>query len=137
MELNAKKASDEAGNGKSVIGWALDRNQRRELLQQFPPRFGNVVADHVTLKAHVARSAALPSETEGEIVGRIDDGQGVEALVVRIGGTTDRPDGSTYHITWSLGEGRRAKESNDVIAELGWEPIELPMPILLEPKRFP
>ncbi len=40
---------------------------------------------------------------------------GVEAMVVAIDGTTDRPDGSTYHITWSLGDGRRARESNDVL----------------------
>ncbi|WP_245409559.1 hypothetical protein [Allosphingosinicella vermicomposti] len=137
MTMNAKEASDRAGNGKMVIGWALDLSQRRELLQQFPPKYGEVVADHVTLKAHTSRDAGLPSETEGEIVGRSDDGKGVEALVVRIDGTTDRPDGSTYHITWSLAEGRRARESNDVIAAFGWAPIALPMPILLQPKRFP
>jgi hypothetical protein len=137
MALSAKDASAKAGTGRDVIGWKLDEAQRRELLQQFPPRFENVVADHVTLKAKVARDASLPCETEGEIVGRVDDGEGVEAMVVRIGGTTDRPDGSTYHITWSLAKGRRAKESNDVIARLGWTPVELPMPILLRPERFP
>jgi hypothetical protein len=51
-------------------------------------------------------------------------------------GTTDRPDGSTYHITWSLSPGRRAKESNDVIAKLGWEPLELPMPVKLDPAQI-
>ena len=119
-----------------MIGWKLDEKQRRELLQQFPPRFGRVIADHVTLAAKVARDAELPRETEGGIVGRADDGEGVEALVVRIGGTTDRPDGSTYHITWSLGPGRQAKESNDVIARFGWTPLDLPMPVLLHPERF-
>ncbi|HEY6916869.1 MAG TPA: hypothetical protein VI381_04440 [Allosphingosinicella sp.] len=119
-----------------MIGWKLDEKQRRELLQQFPPRFGRVVADHVTLAAKVARDAQLPCETEGEIVGRADDGEGVEALVVRIGGTTDRPDGSTYHITWSLEPGRQAKESNEVIARFGWTSLDLPMPVLLRPERF-
>jgi hypothetical protein len=95
-----------------------------------------VVADHVTLSARVARSSELPEETLGEIVGRTDDGKGVEALVVSIGGTTDRPDGSTYHITWSLEPGRRAKESNDVIRQHGWTEIELPVPIMLQPARF-
>ena len=28
-------------------------------------------------------------------------------MVVELDGTTDRPDGSTYHITWSLGPGRK------------------------------
>ena len=65
------------------------------------------------------------------------DGEGVEALVVAIDDSTDRPDGSIYHITWSLGEGRRAKESNDVIARLGWTAIDLPMPVRLIPSRWP
>ena len=43
------------------------------------------------------------------MIGRADDGESLECLVVEIDGTTDRPDGSTYHITWSLGPGRRAR----------------------------
>ena len=137
MELPAKQAAAAAGHGKTVIGWALDREQRKELLQQFPPKFDNVVADHVTLAAKAKQDAALPCERLGEIVGRIDDGEGVEALVVAIDNITDRPDGSIYHITWSLGEGRRARESNDVIARLGWTAIDLPMPVRLIPSRWP
>ncbi len=136
MAPSAREAHDKAGQGDIVIGWKLDRDQRKELLQQFPPRYANVVADHVTLRSRASRGASLPDETLGEIVGRADDGKGVEAMVVSIGGTTDRPDGSTYHITWSLARGRRAKESNDVIRAHGWRPIELPEPVMLEPARF-
>jgi hypothetical protein len=136
MGLSAKEAAAKAGNGRTVIGWKLDPAQRKELLQQFPPRFSEVVADHVTLRAKAASNAPLPEENIGEIVGRVNDGKGVEAMVVSIGGTTDRPDGSTYHITWSLSKGRHAKESNDVIRELGWTKIELPMPVQLKPERF-
>jgi hypothetical protein len=57
--------------------------------------------------------------------------------VVSIGGTTDRPDGSTYHITWSLSPGREARESNDVIAKLGWKALEQAIPIGFEPKAWP
>lgn len=137
MAPSASEAAAQAGSGDSVIGWKLNPEQRKELLQQFPPRFGNVVADHVTLQAKASRDAPLPQETEGEIVGRADDGRGVEAMVVSIGGTTDRPDGSTYHITWSLDDGREAKESNDVLAEREWEMFDLPMPVRLEPARWP
>jgi hypothetical protein len=133
MTLNAQQAHENAKPGESVIGWRLDRDQRRELLLQFPPRYTNIVADHVTLTSKVARESQLPSETHGEIIGRADDGQGVEAMVVSIAGTTDRPDGSTYHITWSLEPGREARESNDVIRAGGWEPLELPMPVKLDP----
>jgi hypothetical protein len=136
MSLSAQQAHQRTKPGDIVIGWKLDRDQRKELLLQFPPQFPEVVADHVTLSARVARNSELPGEALGEIVGRAEDGSGVEALVVSIGGTTDRPDGSTYHITWSLSKGRRAKESNDVIRQYGWTAIELPVPIMLQPARF-
>ncbi|HEU0098592.1 MAG TPA: hypothetical protein VFQ67_07435 [Allosphingosinicella sp.] len=137
MAPSAQEASARAGNGDSVIGWKLDREQRKELLQQFPPRYRNVDADHVTLRTRASADAALPEETLGEIVGRVDDGRGVEALVVAIGGTTDRPDGSTYHITWSLEPGRQAQESNDVLATRDWTAFDLPMPVKLGPERWP
>ena len=136
MAPSAQHAHAQAAPGDTVIGWKLDRDQRKELLLQFPPRYRNVVADHVTLRSRSASKSVLPEETHGEIVGRADDGSGVEAMVVSIGGTTDRPDGSTYHITWSLEDGRRAKESNDVIRAHGFEPLELPMPVRLLPARF-
>jgi len=117
------------------IGWSLDRRQREALLKRFPPRYEQAVADHVTLKFGDA-AARLPTETSGEIVGEADDGAGVQAMVVRIAGTTDRPDGSTYHITWSLAPGREAKESNAVIARLGWRSLDAPVEVSLEPKSY-
>lgn len=132
----APEACARAGSGDSVIGWKLDAEQRAELLLMFPPAYPEAVADHVTLKSKAAADAALPGERDCEIVGRADDGKGVEAMVVRIGGATDRPDGSTYHITWSLAAGRHARESNHVIAALGWTPLDLPVPVALTPARF-
>src|SRR3569833_1056973 len=137
MGMDAKRAWSQAGSGSSVTGWKLDQNQRKELLQQFPARYRNVVADHVTLKARASAEAPLAEDLVGEIVGRADDGNGVEAMVVSNGGSPDRPDGGTYHITWSLGDGRRAKESNDVIRDMGWEKFDLPMPVQLAAARWP
>jgi hypothetical protein len=125
-----------AGRGPGFVGWALDPAERAALLERFPPRYANAVADHVTLKFG-DREATLPTETRGEIVGEADDGTGVQAMVVAIGGTTDRPDGSTYHITWSLEPGRQAKESNAVIVRSGWRRLEAPAPVSLEPARYP
>ncbi len=121
-----------------VTGWKLDEQDRAELLAHFVPRFCDVVADHVTLRTGTDGGTPLPRETQGEVVGEIDDGAGIEALVVRIGGTTDRSDGSTYHITWSLDRagGRRPVESNDVIRRLGWRVLPSPIPIRLRPDRF-
>ena len=119
----------------SVIGWKLDRGEREELLKQFPPSYANVIADHVTLETD-AEKKPLPQHVRAVIVGRADDGDSLQCMVVSIDGTTDRPDGSTYHITWSLGPGRRARESNDVLKERGWEKLGDPVPVTLEPARF-
>jgi hypothetical protein len=117
------------------VGWALDHNMRAALLPRFPPRYAVVVANHVTLKVGEG-VPPLPAERSGEIVGEADDGAGVQSLVVRIGGTTDRPDGSTYHITWSLAPGREARESNDVIRERGWTALADPVPVGLRPASY-
>lgn len=121
----------------SVIGWKVDRGEREALLERFPPRYPDAVADHVTLDADAQRKP-LPGEVRAAIVGRADDGSGVEAMVAALDGSTDRPDGSTFHITWSLdkAKGRRARESNDVIRERGWTPLDEPVPVTVKPARF-
>lgn len=116
-------------------GWLLEPADRAWLLTLIPPRYPAVVAHHVTLKFG-DRQAVPRTETRGEAVGVADDGKGVQALVVRIAGTTRRPDGGTFHITWSLAEGRQAVESNDVIRERGWIDLPAPLPIRLEPRTF-
>jgi uncharacterized protein YjbJ (UPF0337 family) len=139
-EAQQAQGSAEASHarpGHHVVGWKLDRDQRHALITRFPPRNAFTVADHVTLKAKVAADTPLPPRCRAEIVGHAEDGKGVEAMVVAIDGSTDRPGGGTYHITWSLGPGRRAKESNEVIAERGWTRLAEPVPIRLEPARFP
>ena len=103
-----------------VAGWPPHPEDRDRLLAVFLPPYPRVVNHHVTLKAGVRPDHPLPSDAEGFAIGVADDGVGVQALVVEIGGSTRRPDGSAYHIAWSLGAGRKAAESNDVIRERGW-----------------
>lgn len=119
----------------TVIGWILDEDERSALLERFPPRYAKAVAHHVTLRTDAADDP-LPPEVKASIVGQADDEKGVQAMVVTIDGSTDRPDGSTYHITWSLSEGRRARESNDVLKERGWEELDHPVPVTLKPGRI-
>lgn len=120
-------------NPLRVIGWLVDEADRDRLLARIPPAYPHVIAHHVTLRRPRGKDDAAPPADSAEVVGVADDGEGVQALVVRLNGTTDRPDGSTYHITWSLAPGRDAKESNDVIAERGWTPLPEPLPVRLTP----
>src|SRR3546814_11792178 len=77
-----------------VTGWKLDRNVRAQLLERFPPTWPDVIADHVTLQAGASANEPLPAQEAAEIVGKVDDGEGLQALIVSIDGSTDRPDGS-------------------------------------------
>ena len=120
----------------TVIGWKLPPSDRERLLQRFPPKYDDVIADHVTLRTNATPETPPPDKPQAAVVGRANDGNSLECLVVELDGTTDRPDGSTYHITWSLGPGRKARESNDVLRDQGWTPIGEPIPIELEPARF-
>jgi hypothetical protein len=121
---------------RTATGWKLPRDERSALLERFPPKYDDVIADHVTLRVGASPDSPLPPKPDARIVGRADDGESLECLVVELDGTTDRPDGSTYHITWSLGPGRRAIESNAVLRDRGWENISRPIPIDLQPARF-
>jgi hypothetical protein len=117
-----------------TTGWKLDRGEREALLRRFPPRWADPDADHVTLAARQPMGSRPPAAPgTAAIVGHVDDGIGLEAMVVRLDGTTDRPDGSTYHITWSLdaAAGRRPVESNQVLRQRSWTPWAEVVPIRL------
>jgi hypothetical protein len=121
----------------AYTGWKLPEDERARLLARFPPRYPDVIADHVTLQFGVSPGAMPPWETQGEIVGAADDGTGVQALVVAIGGTTSRPDGSVFHIIWSIDRaaGRRPVDSNGVV-RAGWEGLAQHIPVRLLPMLF-
>lgn len=76
----------------TVIGGKIGCDERSALIRRFPPRYADIVADHVTL-ASGADNLQLPALVHAPIVGRGDDDHGLEAMVVAIGGATDRPDG--------------------------------------------
>jgi hypothetical protein len=122
-----------------VIGWKLDLRDRSALLQRFRPVYPDVDADHVTLRGHTRPDEPPPPPVSAAVVGRADDGSGLECLVVGIDGATERPDGSTYHVTWSLdaAAGRKPVQSNMVLREQGWEPLDAVIPIRLHPASWP
>jgi hypothetical protein len=114
-----------------VLGYALmyscyllTEADREQLLAAFPPEFPDLIAHHITYEFGVSKNSPPPPAAESVmVVGRaIDPVMGVEALVVEIDGTTLRPDGRAYHITWSLDreQGARPAHSNALIEEFGY-----------------
>ena len=117
-----------------AIGWKLEAGARARLLAALSPRWPVPVADHITLRS----KGPLPPPANIVAVGEADDGEGVQALVVTVDGSADRPDGGVFHITWSLdrSRGRKAAESNAVIARYGWRPLAAPLPVDAVPAEW-
>jgi hypothetical protein len=122
----------------TTIGWHLPRDEREQLLARFPPVWPDIIADHITLETEASADKALPEARVGTIVGHVNDGEGLQVLVVAIDGTSRRPDGSTYHITWSLDRARERKprESNALLFSRRWDKLDHPVPIDLIPARL-
>lgn len=122
----------------TATGWKLDPVSREVLLGRFPPHWPDVIADHVTLVGDAPANEPLPAETLAEVIGHADDGRGLQVLVVMMGGSVRRPDGSIFHITWSLDKarGRKAVESNELLLQHGWMPLGAGIAIALVPACF-
>ena len=125
---------------KGYTGFLLSDNIRSTLLECIHPTYENVVAHHITDAFGVDETYPLPKETRASVIGVADDGNGVQALVVAIvnyvGEEKDfRADGKRYHVTWSLANGRKAVESNDVILQ-GFKMFDVQYAFPVKPTFF-
>ncbi len=120
----------------SYTGWELPPEERARLLGVFAPTYPDVVAHHITLRLG-GKPDVLPEATTATVIGVTDDGVGLEALIVEIAGTTERPDGKTYHITWSVDRaaGFAPKMAAGLINTHGWRAVE-PTDINISPRFF-
>lgn len=117
------------------VGWTIPKAERKRLLGLIPAAYADRDANHITHVYGAEADLLLPEIEIAHIIGIADDGAGVQAAVVDMGFA--RPDGNPYHITWSIDRmaGRKAVESNDVIAMLGFDRIE-PIAIIIKPHRY-
>ena len=81
--------------------YLLTPESKRRLMARFHPAYPKIAADHVTHRFGVNDFSDLQWADKIEIIGMVDDKHGIQALLVRVDGETRRPDGGTYHITWS------------------------------------
>ena len=98
----------------------LTKESRDFLLERFPPMYSETIAHHITMEFGVPANTPPPEVTYVKVVGYIDSGDGLEALLCSVDGTTIRGDAGSYHITWSL-EPHLYKpvDSNQIIQEHG------------------
>lgn len=92
----------------------------------FPPRFSKFNPHHVTITYGVTQQEPLPQGmAQIEVVGYASDRKGLETFICKVNGTETRPDGLTYHITWSYDpkQGYEPKHATDIITQYGWVPV--------------
>jgi hypothetical protein len=105
---------------KGYTAWVLSQEDRDLLSEVFPPQYEKWIGHHITQAFGVTEDMLDRADHEFKVVGRVDSGDGLEALIVEIDGSSNRPDGSIYHITWSLDPDKyKPKDSNALIARLG------------------
>lgn len=96
----------------------LSSQDREQLLQLFPAKNPDLIADHVTLIFPFAPtdSNQFSSSVNCSIIGYVSEDH-LEAFVVTIDQSPTRLDGKRYHITWSLNRaaGKKPVDSNKLI----------------------
>jgi len=102
----------------------ISHESRSRLAAKFPPKFSDFIGHHITYKRGAKSDQPLPEANTFSVVGYAVNEEGIEALVVEVDGTTVRPDGGTYHITWSLDReaGFKPVASNELLKS-GWESV--------------
>jgi hypothetical protein len=98
--------------------YKVDDASRTSLLAKFPPKYPKVIAHHVTVEYPAPENAAVPPAAKVKVIGYVDSEDGLEALIVSVNGSSQRPDGKAFHITLSLDPTKySAKDSNELIAK--------------------
>lgn len=96
----------------------IDTQDRERLLVAFPPKNPDVIAHHVTHRFGVPADAVYGITVPICVIG-YKCAEGIEALVVEINDTFQRPDGNIYHITLSIdrSKGIKPMHSNQLLED--------------------
>ncbi|RLC97486.1 MAG: hypothetical protein DRI46_12980 [Chloroflexi bacterium] len=117
-------------------GYEIEAGSRQKLATLFPPKYPNFMGHHIT-EAFGVKDGSVPEQPQHVlVVAHIDNGEDVEGFVVSIDGSSDRPDGDTYHLTWSLDRSNGAKpvHTNNHIESA--KPLKQPIEIDASAKFF-
>lgn len=104
---------------KGYQAYNLTESARESLLKTFPNRFNKIAAHHVTFKFGASETDPLPSMAKIIVVG-YSFNENIECVVVSVNGSTQRPDGKTYHITLSHNNKAKPVDSNKLIEDKGY-----------------
>lgn len=122
---------------EEYVALVLNDQTRATLVERFPPKYKDFIGHHITLKFGVPKDTDLPLQPRDvKVVGYASD-DSLEAFVVSVDGKVNRPDGSTYHITWSLdrSKGRKPVDSNKLLTK-GYQKLDNPINVKTEIKML-
>jgi len=115
--------------------YVLTDDTRNKLAAKYPPKYSRFVGHHVTIAFGVPADTEVPEEAVVRVLGIKDSGDGLEALVVSVNGSTERPDGGTYHITWSLEPDKYSPKDSNALMNNGKKyTLSLPIPLETVPQ---
>lgn len=90
--------------------FTIDKKSRESLLAMFPPKYPDVSLDHITIQYPCDDESALFEPQSVVIEGYIDDGAGIEGLLVRVDGQIFKEDGLPWHTTLSWDKQKQAPD---------------------------
>jgi hypothetical protein len=128
VRFTPRLVADYTDKEPPYLGLFLTPESQRKLLKQFPPKHGEVHADHVTLQfkptkeqmTALKRRRRLGDRVDVEVVGYAEDGQ-AQAVVVKLPEDL-KLDGRTPHVTLSTAKGVEPRYSNELLGR-GYKPM--------------
>lgn len=108
-------------------GYLISKLSRKQVRSMYPEKYNQFVGHHITHQFGVYENEAImPEDSIVRLIGYADSRDGIECFVAEVNGTTVRPDGGTYHLTWSFDpqSGYKPKHSNDLLRRGEWENID-------------
>lgn len=116
-------------------GWLIKDASVTQLKNIFGVKHPDFIGHHVTFM--FGKDSSMPPEADIEVVGHCVT-KTVECFVVTVNGSMMRPDGSIYHLTWSLDKSKGAKpvDSNKAIENEGFKHLEHPVRLQVTPQIF-
>lgn len=112
--------------------YVLTDASREKLKEKFPPKYSKFIGHHVTVDFGVSADSPIPEDANVTVVGKKDSGDGLEALVVSVNNETERPDGSIYHITWSLDPEKYSPKDSNTMFKNDYNRYTISLPIQIE-----
>ena len=101
----------------STICYELSKESKAMLMAKFPPKYPEVRYDHVTIQMGGLGAKTPDPAQKVEVVGIADDGNGIEAFIVRVNDQPMRQDGRAWHITASFDSSKNAPVVFDVLSK--------------------